>query len=169
MPGDAKNTRRRGTSVRRSACFCLSAAGARFLVAMACLLSFGFPSSGRAQQPVPGQRRMADVHAVVNFQELAAREAAAPPAALPRRVVPFQPIPGDLPVPPDLPLPQGSELPAAEPELPMALQPSPSPADGFEALGDNNTSIPPDTMGTVGLNYLTGRGRNCFFQAAFSS
>ncbi|MBK8254937.1 MAG: hypothetical protein IPK82_20055 [Polyangiaceae bacterium] len=55
------------------------------------------------------------------------------------------------PVEPDL-LPNGNEEPAPGPLPDPAAPPS---VTTFVALGDNNTSIPPDTQGAVGPNHVT--------------
>ncbi len=103
------------------------------------------------QQGQPGERGMVSARAVVNFLDLARKEAENPPKPE-RRVVPFMRVPVEYPVPPGVPIPR----PAAPPPtpVPQPLVPSPAPTASFEALGDNNTTIPPDTQGTVGLNHL---------------
>ena len=123
------------------------------VLGMACVL-LGFLASARAQQPVTGERGVAESRAVVNFTELAQREAAAPPPRPEQRVVPFMPVPPELPVPLDVAIPRAGEAPPPEPILTPALEPSPAPAASFEALGDTDTSIPPDTQGAVGLSHL---------------
>lgn len=45
-------------------------------------------------------------------------------------------------------------LAATNPSAGGPLSPSPGAADNFAALGDDNTAIPPDTMGAVGPNHL---------------
>ena len=79
-------------------------------------------------------------------------EAAHPVESEPARVVPYMPPPepGELPV--------GGEPLTPESETPLPghanLLGAPPLADDFEGLGDNNTSIPPDTMGAAGPNHL---------------
>lgn len=61
-----------------------------------------------------------------------------------------------------LPVPRRTESPQVndergEPEGPSVYPldiPSPAPAASFLALGDNNTAIPPDTIGAVGSNHV---------------
>jgi hypothetical protein len=117
-----------------------------------------------AQAPpagVRGKRGVATKRAVVNFTELARREAAAPKRPVTHRVIPFMPVPTAFPVPagikPQAPAaaPEEGAPEAATPEPGPAPAPqSPSPAASFEALGDDDTAIPPDTMGAVGPNHL---------------
>lgn len=65
--------------------------------------------------------------------------------------VPFLPMPG----PREIGEPVGRSAPEAGAPVP-GPGPSPSPPvmDDFAALGDDNSSIPPDTMGAVGPNHL---------------
>jgi len=150
---DRKSTTSPGNTVR---CCAFHRRNGRRLAAVGttCLLLLGFVASARAQQPVPGRRGVAEVRAVVNFQELAAREAASPPGPPKRRVTPFLPVPGDQPVPPEAPGVKEPEPPSAALGLPTALVASPAPLANFAALGDNNTGIPPDTQGAVGPDHL---------------
>jgi len=90
---------------------------------------------------------------LVNFAELARREAAAPRRPPTRRAVPFMPTPAKRP-PRARATPQ-TEAAASVRLLPRAPIPlSPALAANFEALGDDGTSIPPDTQGAVGPNHL---------------
>jgi hypothetical protein len=113
---------------------------------------FQTPVKIPAQEPPQhGKQGVAVLGAVVNFKQLAARQALAPPHPE-RRVIPF------MPAPPPRPLPSGTAPAAAQAPAPAtstaALIPSPAPLQGFEALGDNDTVIPPDTMGAAGPNHL---------------
>jgi hypothetical protein len=104
-----------------------------------------------AQQAVRGQRGKAAAHAVVNFKELAQREALAPKQAVEPVMVPF------LRTPRRTPPAAGAAAQPSAPALkaaPAPLVPSPSPAASFEAMADNDTAIPPDTQGAVGPNHL---------------
>ena len=123
------------------------------LAAAAPALAIGLCSvSAAAQQPVVGQRGVAELRGVINVRELAELEPQTPKPA--RRVTPFMPMPPSYPLPPGITVPRGVEAPAEASAPPTPLVPSPGPASSFEALGDNNTSIPPDTQGAVGPNHL---------------
>lgn len=90
----------------------------------------------------------------MNFRELALREAANPPKPM-RRLIPFMRGPGARPLPAGTTFPQSAPPLQAEGGAPgPALLPSPASASNFAALGDDDTSIPPDTMGAVGPNNL---------------
>lgn len=105
-----------------------------------------------AQAGAPGRRVTAQASRVMNFRELARKEARAPRAAVSPDVPPFLPDreeelpPGFVP-----PQPKIKPLDAGEP-TPQPL--SPAPAANFLALADNGASIPPDTQGAVGPNHL---------------
>ncbi|HEX5736202.1 MAG TPA: C25 family cysteine peptidase [Blastocatellia bacterium] len=89
----------------------------------------------------------------VNLSELAAKEALRP--VLPGKPVdvPYLPIPSNLPVPSDVAIPKAPQAaPAAAGIAPNI--PSPTPLTSFQALNDNNATIPPDTNGAVGSNHL---------------
>ena len=118
------------------------------------LVAVSLMASASAAAQTPGIPQQATVHAVVNFAELARQEAAKPPQPPERRVVPFQPAPPPRRLPPDFVPPEAPEAPSPQPGAPTPQVPSPSPLASFEALGDNDSSIPPDTMGTVGPNHL---------------
>lgn len=88
------------------------------------------------------------------LEEVKEGESKQPPPIPQQRVIPFQkePPPRELPVP-ELPSPKikpQSEVPhgPTEPSLAPAL------SNNFTGLNDNNTSIPPDTMGAVGPSHL---------------
>jgi hypothetical protein len=103
--------------------------------------------------------------AVVNFAQLAEEEKLFPPLIQPKAVHPPMPIPFNLPIPfggsfgkgtflvsplgdnPSFP-PPFSSPPSSPPNS------SPPPSVSFLALEDDNTRIPPDTHGAVGLNHL---------------
>ncbi|MBI2818639.1 MAG: hypothetical protein HYX73_01555 [Acidobacteria bacterium] len=132
--------------------------GAELIFAVVILLAATRPMAAQD----PGQRVQAAAHARVNFAELARREAARPPAQIERRAVPFMPLPfigteapvEIQPIPEAAPPKADAVPPGAQLTLPAAQAPSPSPVASFEALGDDNTVIPPDTMGAVGPNHL---------------
>jgi hypothetical protein len=127
----------------------------RLLLAAALLavLSAGGGSSS-AQQP-PGQRGVrgvADVHTVVRFSDLDRQETLAPRPFRQRRVTEPKKRPPRPPVPPDA---RVQQVPAADAaKAPAPLVPAPVLAASFPALGDNNTSIPPDTQGAAGPNHV---------------
>jgi hypothetical protein len=118
----------------------------------ALLLLCGFTLPATAQ--VRGARGTHTRSAVINFRELARQQAQQPERGGARKIQ-------HVPMPtPRFRAPEGVtgtdslrlSLPAAT--APSPLVPSPSPAASFAALGDANTSIPPDTHGAVGPNHL---------------
>lgn len=120
------------------------------------LLSLSAAGAPPAPVPQPGRPGVVPRAAVIHFAERA-REEAAKPRPVERRVIPFMRGPTEFPVPPDVEI---------KPSAPTALAPPPSPGPGgslltspssalsFEALGDSGTNIPPDTQGAVGTNHL---------------
>ncbi|MGH9579770.1 MAG: hypothetical protein ACRD2R_02150, partial [Terriglobales bacterium] len=121
------------------------------------LLGFALPPAFAFQQAkgMEPSRRLVVPRVVLNFAEVAQREAAAPPPLVEQQAVPFLTIP-EQPVPPEAlaaaAAARGVVAPAAL--LPAPLVASPSPAATFLALDDSNTNIPPDTQGAVGTGYL---------------
>ncbi|MGH7947739.1 MAG: hypothetical protein ACREQF_00735, partial [Candidatus Binataceae bacterium] len=105
---------------------------------------------------VEGVPAVVERSAVLHFGEAAEEEARRPAVQVAPRVIhPPLPAPSDLPVPPEA-LTVESRLrspPSANISL-EPLVPSPPLAANFQALPDSNTSIPPDTNGTVGPNHL---------------
>ncbi|MBI4479820.1 MAG: hypothetical protein HY651_07325 [Acidobacteria bacterium] len=102
----------------------------------------------------PGTHGEAAEHAVVNFAELARQQAANPPGPREQITIPFLTGKSKRPLPP---APEGqvkSAPPSADMGLPAPQLPSPAPAESFAALGDDDTKIPPDTMGAAGPNHL---------------
>jgi uncharacterized surface anchored protein len=112
-------------------------------------------AGGRVRAQDPGTPGRAAAHAVVTFSGVAS-QAGAHPAASQKRAIPHPRIPANLPVPAEFQRQtEAAALPLADASPPSAqLPPSPAPAAGFDALGDDNTKIPPDTMGAVGPNHL---------------
>lgn len=116
-------------------------------------------------QHVPAKGSMKPVR-VVNFSELASREAAAnqQPSQLKRKVIERMPVPQSLPVKEGVPVIKDkygkmTTTSLAPPESSLAPESSieanlPAPAYSFPALGDNGTIIPPDTHGASGPNHL---------------
>ena len=104
-------------------------------------------------EPAPveaaGQAGEATGHAVVNFSELAAREAAQPAVAAPRKVIhaPLRPNTAATFAP--AAAASAGKTGAGTPGLA-----SPAPVINFLALPDDGTSIPPDTHGAVGPNHV---------------
>jgi hypothetical protein len=110
---------------------------------------------------IPGQ---AMAHATANVEELARQQRdnpPGPPAA--GQVFPF--LSGSRKTSArtlargrrDIPAPQPAREPAiatSSMSLPAAAVNSPAPTAIFEALADNNTKIPPGTMGAAGPNHL---------------
>jgi hypothetical protein len=97
-------------------------------------------------QPAP-ETRVAPLRSIVRLADMA-------PDTSPQRTAHrFMPVPSNLPVPPGIerPVPQAPVAPPA----PLApLGPSPRTSASFQALGDNDTQIPPDTQGAAGPNHL---------------
>jgi len=121
---------------------------------LVCMASAQAPIAPDVQR---GRKGVATSRAVVNFTELARQVVEAPTVEVMPEVIPFMPIPSEYPVPPEaLPVTNEkaavSEQPPPEETPPAAL--SPATSSSFQALGDNGTRIPPDTMGTVGPNHL---------------
>ena len=107
------------------------------------------------EQAIQGTLVMASNSAVVSFDEAARLEALNPsiPAA-PTKTNPPKPIPDDLPMPAIAPKTDAPTKSAASGVQTEPLGPSPTPATTFQALTDNNTSLPPDTHGAVGPNHV---------------
>ena len=117
-------------------------------------LSFALSGTPASQEAQKGERRTSGPRVVVNLAELARQEALSPPKREPK-VAPFMPMPGPEPaVPPGVVIPLAEEPAGPPPEREPTVVLSPAPAASFAALGDNNTRIPPDTMGAVGPNHL---------------
>lgn len=127
----------------------------RAAVALLALAGLTLPTTpGRAvpNDLVLGSPQRTDGFARVNVSE-DAREESGPPGH--REAPGPQSGPGDLPVP--------ARAPAPEPPLEPATEPAPGPgpegepptvATSFQGLGDDNTVIPPDTMGAVGPSHV---------------
>jgi len=118
------------------------------------LACFSWTSSRAQQLGVPPERDVIAVPVVVDFTELAQREAAAPRSKPVGRVIPFMPMPPRPVVPVGVPTQRAvAPLPPVQTQ-PSPLAPSPAPVASFVALDDNDTVIPPDTQGAVGPNHL---------------
>src|SRR2546427_2810914 len=104
-----------------------------------------------AGEPQPGIAGVAGRKATVNFTDLSRQEARAPLAPRTPKVI-HSPMPGPR-EPADRVSPSRDSTVAASAETgPAPL--SPAPASSFQALTDNNTTVPPDTHGAVGPNHL---------------
>src|SRR2546423_843350 len=105
-----------------------------------------------AGEPQAGIAGVAGRKATVNFTDLARQEARAPLAPRTPKVV-HSPMPG-----PKEPAGRGSpargRAAAAAPAEAGPAPLSPAPASNFLALADDDTAVPPDTYGAVGLNHL---------------
>ena len=129
------------------------------LIVVACLITgvvqFVSPWALAASRPPPEQRQpgahgSVAQQAVLNPVELIQQEATNPsviePLAIPGMSVPFPDVPdGDDPT-----VFSPATAGVQSPNSPL----SPTPFANFAALGDNNTRIPPDTMGAAGPNHL---------------
>jgi hypothetical protein len=123
-------------------------------VALFQLVCFYWTNARAQQQGVPPEREVIAVPVVLDFIQLAQREAAAPARKPERKVVPFMPMPPRPAVPAGVPIRRAvAPLPPA-PTQPPPFAPSPAPALSFLALDDDDTFIPPDTQGAVGPNHL---------------
>jgi Bacterial Ig domain len=128
----------------------------RQLVVLSLAASLSLTASG--QQSTSGIRSMAQRSAVVNFAELAERHARAPASAAVTHQARHRPKRRTESVAPELSLQSTRSSEQAASELltlaPASPGPSPAPAASFLALADDNTVIPPDTMGAVGPNHV---------------
>ncbi len=108
-------------------------------------------------QSISGTPGQATRHAVVNFQQIATAAAVGNIAVTrPERIYPPEvELPAHLPVPSTAPLPKDHRITPFT-NSPRSVNTSPPPPLGisFNALGDNNTSIPPDVQGAVGPNHV---------------
>ncbi|TDJ73187.1 MAG: DUF11 domain-containing protein, partial [Proteobacteria bacterium] len=128
-----------------------------FLTLILVPFTLGLPLPAAAQEFVSGSPGVATQRAVIDFSELALQEALAPATARPPKVI-HPPLPGPWgrTLPGQLPGPKDVQASATTPSVvaPRLAPFSPAPSSSFAALGDNNTSIPPDTHGAVGPNHL---------------
>jgi hypothetical protein len=125
------------------------------VLALFALTFFSAPTASvLAQQVTTGTQRAADRQSVVNFTELAQRRAALPASAASTALV-------------EKPRPRPRSSRQLDRQFPTARLPfstaltvaalsasSPPATANFLALFDNNTVIPPDTMGAVGPNHI---------------
>lgn len=112
-----------------------------------------------AQEVAADETVTVEPAAVVTWDDLV-RYGALAPTKLEQKTVPFMPVPEPLEIsPPDIPLeisPPDILIPSEPTPLPEGqVGPlAPSLTTGFAALGDNNTTVPPDTMGAVGPSHM---------------
>lgn len=98
-------------------------------------------------ETITGQPGQASLSAMETFTEVAAREAAGLIQPSAHQIPPYQVLPGEE-TPAANVNPQFQEVPTAPTDT------SPPAVASFQALNDNNASIPPDTHGAVGPNHL---------------
>jgi hypothetical protein len=130
--------------------------GSRLSFVISSGLALGVCFVAFAQQSTTGSRNVAQRHAVANFAELANRRTLAPSTtttvrkALPRpmRRVGFAAPRLSLQSVPTASTSESLTLAAA------SQLPSPPATLSFLALSDDNTAIPPDTMGAVGADHV---------------
>lgn len=109
------------------------------------------------QKKIQGKKGVVSRSAVINFLELARREALAPSQQEKPVVVPFMPMPGDWPVPAGVMAETKLQVEAEAAVtalVPAGATVSPLPSASFEGQRDSGTRIPPDTMGAAGPNHL---------------
>lgn len=106
-----------------------------------------------AEKTVSGRSGVAVQRAVINFSDLAEKEAVSSAAPEAPMVAPF-------PLPPGWLTSSTGKVSSAQSTSPLGGSPaaptpdSPAPTASFLALGDNGRVIPPDTHGAVGPNHL---------------
>ncbi len=102
----------------------------------------------KAQEQVSGETVVIEAAGTVSWQEMIHYEATHPIDPEPPTIAPYM----QPPEPRELPATGGParKLPST---VPIPLEP-PTTLSSFAGLGDNNTSVPPDTMGAVGPNHL---------------
>ena len=111
------------------------------------LLVLGFTPAFAAVQ---GKALNAAQVAKVNFKALAKNSSTSAATGVQQIAVPFRPH-GAAPAPTFAPVDFTKKTTAA---APSPLAPPPPQFTGFQAIPDNNTFIPPDTMGAVGPNHV---------------
>lgn len=151
------------TPIRRAA----SVPGRTGVIAVLAVVLAGHPRLAVAQAPdvSPGANALKETIVIqpagrVAFSDMARREALAPPAPQKPSVVRRMPPPQGRAIsvpdrPAVVPTPsvraaESSPIQGGAPAEPL----SPALAATFAGLGDNNTSIPPDTMGACGPSHL---------------
>ncbi|MBI5215944.1 MAG: T9SS type A sorting domain-containing protein [Ignavibacteriae bacterium] len=116
-----------------------------------CIFLFSFHLDA---QPLSGTSGREAMRATITWQQAVTASAVSTIGITKNAKVPKKhKLPRNLPVPFDA----GNASDVAQPEVitPAEINsPSPPTAANFEALPDNNTSIPPDVHGAVGVNHL---------------
>ena len=104
--------------------------------------------NNRTQARVSGETSVIEAAGTVSWQEMLHYEASHPIEPESPTIAPYiqPPEPRELPA-------TGGPARKLPPAAPIPLAP-PTTMNSFEGLGDDNTSIPPDTMGAVGPNHL---------------
>ena len=103
---------------------------------------------GQSGKQITGAPGTADRSTVINFSELPKNET--PPLSL-KEIPEPESGPINKPLPSDAVV--QSEGARTPPDSPL-LGPSPPPSSSFQALADNNSYVPPDTQGAVGLTQI---------------
>jgi hypothetical protein len=106
-----------------------------------------------AQSQHAPETRVAPLRSIVHLADMAPVMPPAPDAAPSGMLHRFMPVPSNLPVPPGTALP-APQAPVTPPAPLVLLGPSPKALASFQALGDDDTQIPPDTQGAAGPNHL---------------
>ena len=116
-----------------------------------------FGGSQAAKAQVTGELSTIESAAAVSWSEMLQQQALRPYSAEDQehRVIPFMPAPPEK----EIGAPQEGYIPPFFTQSPAETAPSPAfPSfelgSNFQALPDNNTAIPPDTMGAAGPNHL---------------
>lgn len=121
----------------------------------ALFLLFGLPVMASAQQVYPTETSTLDAPSTVNMANLATYELANPPVLITQD---FERDEDDKePIAHNRPVSAADELNSVRFDFSEALATraaSPAPTANFNALDDNNTSIPPDINAAVGPNHI---------------
>jgi hypothetical protein len=120
-------------------------------------LLFALATSGFAMDvalaQTPGMQHEVAAHVVVDFGDLARQERERPPAPALKRAIPSPKVTRRrAAVPKQFIQPETTSR--LHVSLPAAQVSSPAAAATFEALADDDTAIPPGTMGAVSTNHL---------------
>ncbi|MBI3406410.1 MAG: hypothetical protein HY046_13230 [Acidobacteria bacterium] len=121
-----------------------------------CVLALAGLSSGAAppaQKETKGERRVTDVHVVVNFMDLPRHVPSAPgkPPAIKFKKETERP---PRPVLPPWAVSPKNVYRTPQVQAPLHRTASPATSANFQAVLDDGTSIPPDTMGVIGPSHL---------------
>ncbi|GEM_PF-1327747 len=128
--------------------------GVGIAVMLASLFFLPQPASAGDVAGVTGKTIIVQPAGRVSWADMLKYEALAPKISRPRRVIPFMPAPGGKEIGSPGAKPGSlTPQPVSPPGVSFSSQ-APALLSNFEALPDNNTAIPPDTMGAVGPNHL---------------